>query len=46
MAEVLKGFGGVGGDINIEVILQSKAEAFAGVFFVIDNENGGEVQHV
>ena len=33
--------GPVCGDVNVVVILQGKAQSFPGVFFVVDNQNGG-----
>ena len=43
MAQMLQGLGGVGGDVHIEVVLEGEAEAVAGVFFVVNDEDGGEV---
>lgn len=39
--EDFEGFGAVGGDIDIEVVFEGHAETVAGVFFVVDDENGG-----
>ena len=43
MAQVLQGLSGVRGDVHIEVVLEGEAEAVAGVFFVVNDEDGGEV---
>lgn len=39
--EDFEGFGAVGGDVDVEVVFEGHAETVAGVFFVVDDENGG-----